>query len=67
MLRHKMTLGQVFNFKDPNARTRCILVISVALEAVITYITTGIFWTEFLRGYHMQPEEIGILAFLLLR
>lgn len=63
MQRHKMTLGQVFNFKDPNARTRCILVISVALEAVITYITTGIFWTEFLRGYHMQPEEIGILAF----
>ncbi len=63
MQRHKMTLGQVFNLKDPNARTRCILVISVALEAVITYITTGIFWTEFLRGYHMQPEEIGILAF----
>ncbi len=63
MQRHKMTLGQVFNFKDPNARTRCILVISVALEAVITYITTGIFWTEFLRGYHMEPEEIGILAF----
>ncbi len=63
MQRHKMTMGQVFNFKDPNARTRCILVISVALEAVITYITTGIFWTEFLRGYHMEPEEIGILAF----
>ena len=63
MQRHQMTLGQVFNFKDPNARTRCILVISVALEAVITYITTGIFWTEFLRGYHMEPEEIGILAF----
>ena len=63
MQRHKMTMGQVFNFKDPNARTRCILVISVALEAVITYITTGIFWTEFLRGYHMEAEEIGILAF----
>ena len=63
MLRHKMTLGQVFNFKDPNARIRCILVISVALEAVINYITTGIFWTEFLRSYHMEPEEIGILAF----
>lgn len=63
MLRHKMTLGQVFNLKDPNARTRCILVISVALEAVITHITTGVFWTEFLRGYHMEPEEIGILAF----
>lgn len=63
MQRHKMTLGQVFNFRDPNARTRCILVLSVALEAVITYITTGIFWTEFLRGYHMEPEEIGILAF----
>ena len=63
MLRHKMTLGQVFNFKDPNARTRCILIISVALEAVINYVTTGIFWTEFLRSYHMKPEEIGILAF----
>ena len=63
MLRHKMTLGQVFNFKDPNARTRCILIISIALEAVINYITTGVFWTEFLRGYHMAPEEIGILAF----
>ena len=63
MQRHNMTMGQVFNFKDPNARTRCILIISVALEAVINYITTGVFWTEFLRGYHMQPEEIGILAF----
>ena len=63
MQRHKMTIGQVFNFKDPNARTRCILVLSVALEAVINYITTGVFWTEFLRGYHMEPEEIGILAF----
>ena len=63
MQRHKMTLGQVFNFKDPNARTRCILILSVALEAVINYITTGVFWTEFLRGYHMEPEEIGILAF----
>lgn len=63
MQRHKMTLGQVFNFKDPNARTRCILLISVALEAMINYITTGVFWTEFLRGYHMEPAQIGILAF----
>ena len=63
MQQQKVTLGQVFNFKNPDARTRCLLLISVALESVITYITTGIFWTEFLRSYHMEPEEIGILAF----
>ncbi len=63
MQRQKSTLVQVFNFKEPDARTRCLLLISIALEAVINYITTGIFWTEFLRGYHMEPEEIGILAF----
>ena len=63
MQQQKVSLGQVFNLKDPGARTRCILVISVAIESVISYVTTGIFWTEFLRGYHMEPEEIGILAF----
>ena len=63
MQEQKMTMRQVFNFKDADARTRCILVISIALEAVINYITTGVFWTEFLRGYHMEAEEIGILAF----
>ncbi|MBQ2807246.1 MAG: hypothetical protein IJF08_09365, partial [Clostridia bacterium] len=63
MQHRKPTMGQVFNFKDPDARTRCLLLLSVALEAMINYITTGIFWTEFLRGYHMEPEEIGILAF----
>lgn len=40
---------KVFNFQDPDAKGRCCVLIFKVVEGFLTYITTGIFYTEFLR------------------
>lgn len=55
---------KVFNFRDPDARGRCCVLIFKVVEGFLTYITTGIFYTAFLRGYDMNITDAGILAFI---
>lgn len=55
---------QVFNFHDPDARGRCCILIFKIVEGFLTYITTGIFYTEFLRLNDMDITSAGILSFI---
>ncbi len=55
---------KVFNFQDPNAKGRCCVLIFKVVEGFLTYITTGIFYTEFLRCYGMDSVAAGVLSFI---
>lgn len=55
---------ETFNFKDPNAKGRCCVLIFKIVEGFLTYITTGIFYTEFLRLNDMDITSAGILSFI---
>lgn len=54
----------VFNFHDPDAKGRSCVLIFKIVEGFLAYITTGIFYTEFLRLNDMDITSAGILAFI---
>ena len=55
------TFKNVYNLRDPNARGRvCLLVYSV-VECFLLYITSGIFYTQFLQSYNVDITGVGIL------
>ena len=55
---------QVYNFKDPDAKGRFCVLIFTVIEGFLTYITTGIFYTEFLQTYNIDINGAGILSFI---
>lgn len=55
---------RVFNFHDPDAKGRCCVLIFKIVEGFLTYITTGIFYTEFLQLNDMDITSAGILSFI---
>lgn len=55
---------KVFNFKEPDARGRCCVLIYMVVEGFLTYITSGIFYTGFLSGYGIDIVNVGILSFV---
>ncbi len=55
---------EVYNFRDPNAKGRLCVLIFTIVEGFLTYITTGIFYTEFLQTYHVDITGAGILSFI---
>ena len=58
------TFRKVYNFHDPNARGRvCVLIYSV-VECFLLYITSGIFYTQFLQSYGVDITGAGILNFI---
>jgi hypothetical protein len=58
------TFRKVYNFRDPDARGRvCLLVFSV-VECFLQYITSGIFYTQFLQSYNVNITGVGILNFV---
>ncbi len=57
-------LREVYNFRTPGAKGRICVLIYTVIEGFLTYITTGIFYTEFLQTYHVDITEAGILAFV---
>ncbi len=54
----------VYNFHDPDAKGRLCVLIFTVIEGFLTYITTGIFYTEFLQGYGIDITGAGILSFV---
>ncbi len=55
---------EVYNFRDPDAKGRlCALMFSV-IEGFLIYITTGVFYTEFLQSYEVDITGAGILSFI---
>ena len=58
------TFRKVYNLRTPDARGRvCLLVFSV-VECFLHYITTGIFYTQFLQNYDVDITGVGILNFI---
>ena len=55
---------KVFNFRDPDARGRCCVLIYMVVEGFLSYITSGIFYTGFLSGYNIDIVNVGILTFI---
>ncbi len=55
---------EVYNFHDPDAKGRLCVLIFTVIEGFLTYITTGIFYTEFLQGYNVDITGAGILSFV---
>ena len=55
---------KVFNFKDPEAKGRCCVLIYMVVEGFLTYITSGIFYSGFLDGYQIDIVDVGILSFI---
>ncbi len=53
---------EVYNFRDPNAKGRLCVLIFTVIEGFLTYITTGIFYTEFLQTYDVDITGAGILS-----
>lgn len=55
---------KVYNFHDPDAKGRVCILIFMVIEGFLSYITTGIFYTEFLRTYDVDITGAGILSFI---
>ncbi len=55
---------EVYNFRDPDAKGRLCVLIFTVIEGFLTYITTGIFYTEFLQTYNVDITGAGYLSFV---
>ena len=58
------TFQRVYNLRDPKARGRVCLLIYSVVECFLLYITTGIFYTQFLQSYGVDITGVGILNFI---
>ena len=58
------TFRKVYNFRDPDARGRVCLLIYTVVEYFLVYITSGIFYTQFLQSYGVDITGVGILNFI---
>ena len=55
---------QVYNFRDPDAKGRVCVLIYTLVEYFLVYITSGIFYTQFLQSYNVDITGVGILNFI---
>ena len=58
------TFRKVYNFRDPDAKGRVCLLVYTFVEYFLVYITTGIFYTQFLQSYGVDITGVGILNFI---
>ena len=56
---------QVYNFRDPNAKGRLCVLIFTVIEGFLTYVTTGIFFTQFLQNNDIDINGAGVLTLIL--
>lgn len=55
---------KVYNFRDPDAKGRVCVLIYTIVEYFLVYITSGIFYTQFLQSYGVDITGVGILNFI---
>ncbi len=55
---------QVYNFRDSEAKGRVCVLIYTLVEYFLLYITSGIFYTQFLQSYKVDITGVGILNFI---
>ena len=58
------TFRKVYNFHEPDARGRVCLLVYTIVEYFLVYITSGIFYTQFLQSYGVDITGVGILNFV---
>lgn len=54
----------LFNLKDDLAKGRTVMLTSSVLENIISWLTTGLFYTSFLMIYGIDIVNVGILTFV---
>ena len=59
-----LSFRKVYNLRDPDARGRVCLLIYTVVEYFLVYITSGIFYTQFLQSYGVDITGVGILNFV---
>ena len=57
-------LYSLFNFKEERALGRSCMLLSSALSSVISWLTTGLFYTSFLMANGIDVVKIGIITFV---
>ena len=60
----KPTLRELFNLRDVYAKGRSCMLLSAALVSMITWLSTGLFYTSFLSANGINIVEVGILSFI---
>ena len=56
--------SSLFNFQDDHSRGRCVMLASSVISAIISWLTTDIFYTSFLMIYGIDLVNIGIITFI---
>ena len=56
---------QIYNLRDADAKGRLCVLIFTVIEGFLVYVTTGIFFTQFLQNNHIDINGAGILTFVL--
>lgn len=55
---------KIYTLKTENGRGRCVILAHVAINQVITWLTTGMFYTSFLMIYGIDIVNVGIITFV---
>ena len=55
---------RIYTLKTENGRGRTIILAHVAINQVITWLTTGMFYTSFLMIYGIDIVNVGIITFI---
>ena len=58
------SLYRLFNFEDERAQGRCVMLASSVLTNVISWLTTGLFYTSFLMANGIDLVKIGVISFV---
>lgn len=62
-IRHS-SFFRTFHFGDDRARGRCVMLVHSILNATISYLTSGVFYTGFLVANDIDIVNLGIINFL---
>ena len=60
----ELSFFKIFNFKTHESRGRIVMMTSAIMDLVISYLTSGIFYTGFLIGNDIDIVNVGIISFL---
>jgi len=60
----RIGLRELFNFREDLAKGRSCVLISAVCVSMLTWLSTGLFYTSFLSANGINIVEIGILSFI---
>ncbi|MEA4832140.1 MAG: MFS transporter [Oscillospiraceae bacterium] len=57
-------LYYIYNLNDEKAKGRCVMLASSLLSTIITYFSSGVFYTAFMRLNDISMSDMGIITYL---